>query len=143
MGFICQEVLKNAVKATMDGHCGRVGSPPPVQVAIRPGKFDVEVKISDQGGGIKRRFLKRIWEFGYSVPAEQAPAGQQNAEMQLRMSGYGVGAPLSRLFARYYGGDLNISSVYGFGTDVSIRFNRLGDHAELGCSIYDNDEDRD
>ena len=36
------------------------------------------------------------------------------------LAGYGYGIPLSRLYARYLGGDLMLQSVEGFGTDAYI-----------------------
>lgn len=34
------------------------------------------------------------------------------------MSGLGVGLPLSRVYSKYFGGDLQIISLEGFGTDA-------------------------
>jgi len=143
LDFIFKEMLKNAVCATLERHASQEWRLPPVHVAIHPGRYDVEVRVADQGGGMRRHMLKRIWEYGFSgckvermdgIARSFDPVGRHMA-----ISGYGVGVPLSRLFARYFGGDLLISSVYGFGTDVSIRLNRLGDHVELGCSAQDDE----
>ena len=41
------------------------------------------------------------------------------------MAGEGFGLPMSRQYARYFGGDLTMHSVYGLGTDVYIRLRHL------------------
>eukprot|EP00927_Polykrikos_kofoidii_P044164 TRINITY_DN38208_c0_g1_i2.p1 TRINITY_DN38208_c0_g1~~TRINITY_DN38208_c0_g1_i2.p1 ORF type:complete len:435 (-),score=58.26 TRINITY_DN38208_c0_g1_i2:59-1258(-) len=152
LNFIFQEVLKNSVHATMEYHLSSgsaCDAPPPIHVSIRPGTFDVDVKVSDRGGGIKRRVQRKIWNYNFSAPpasADGAPPSttsllqtvHEDRKLKRQLSGYGVGMPISRLFARYFGGDLMLSSVYGYGTDVSIRLNRLGDHVELGCSTEDD-----
>merc|ERR1712232_1441472 len=142
------------VKATMNSvnsaGPGDVPIIPPVHVVIHPGKYDVEIKVSDTGGGMKRRTLKEIWKYGFSGPVESKTkgvfdhaGGSADNKLQMQLSGYGIGVPLSKLFARYFGGDLIVSSIFGYGTDVSIRLNRIGDLAELGCSVVDEDEEDD
>lgn len=135
--FIFQEVLKNAVKATMERHV-KQDNLPTVQVAIVSGSYDVQVKISDRGGGMPRKVLDNMWRYGYSgfttthrsggsegLMGERAPT-----ELQLALSGYGVGMPLSRLYSRYLGGDIQVSQVRGHGTEVSIFLSRDGDSEE-------------
>jgi len=40
-------------------------------------------------------------------------------------AGFGYGLPLSRLHARYFGGDLEVISMDGFGTDSYVVLNKL------------------
>lgn len=46
------------------------------------------------------------------------------------LAGYGYGLPISRLYARYFGGDLQIISMEGYGTDAYLHLNRLGNSQE-------------
>jgi hypothetical protein len=41
--------------------------PPPIRVIIAQGGEDVTIKVSDEGGGIPRSGLHRIWTYMYST----------------------------------------------------------------------------
>ena len=46
------------------------------------------------------------------------------------LAGLGYGLPISRSYARYFGGDLVIVSMEGYGTDAYLHLSRLGDNQE-------------
>ena len=45
-------------------------------------------------------------------------------------TGLGYGLPISRAYARYWGGDMSIMSMEGYGTDAFVHLSRLGIHDE-------------
>merc|ERR1711879_193176 len=108
-------------------------------------------KISDRGGGMPRRVLNRVWRYGYSGFASSHAGGPSNlmgeasSDPQRELSGFGVGLPLSRLYMRYLGGDIQISQVLGHGTEVSIIINQHGkrEDYDVGHSEDYDDEDGD
>jgi hypothetical protein len=53
-------------------------------------------------------------------------AEQDDEDGPAVLAGYGYGLPISRLYARYFGGDLQIISMEGYGTDAYLHLNRLG-----------------
>ena len=44
------------------------------------------------------------------------------------MSGLGFGLPLSRVYARYFDGDLTLKTLRGYGVDAFLMLKRLKDH---------------
>jgi pyruvate dehydrogenase kinase 2/3/4 len=144
MHYILLELLKNASRATVHHHSGRQGEAgqglPPIEVVVVHGREDVTLKITDRGGGIPRSEIDSIWTFMYSTAPTPASAGGETSlapfleKAQLRrdgaIAGYGVGLPMSRLYARYFGGDLDIKSVEGLGTDCYLHLPKLGENCE-------------
>ena len=58
------ELLKNSMRATVESH-GIDADYPPSKVVIADGSDneDVIIKVSDEGGGIPRSNMKRIWSY--------------------------------------------------------------------------------
>ena len=54
----------------------------------------------------------------------------------LPMHGLGYGLPLSRLYARYFKGDIQIASVDGYGTDVYVYLQRLSHMAQENLPVF-------
>lgn len=110
------ELFKNALRAVVEYH-GEDSKLPNVQVLISKGREDVTIKLSDQGGGICRSETDRLFNYMYSTaPMPPSP----DAITTTPLAGYGYGLPLSRLYAKYFNGDLWLNSVDGFGTDAMI-----------------------
>lgn len=114
-------------------------SVPPVVVIIadHANNEDVSIKISDEGGGIPRSQVEHIWSYLYTTAnpeiqesflKQQKDRRQLGQESSARadhgdapiLAGLGYGLPMSRAYARYFGGDLDVQSMEGYGTDVSF-----------------------
>lgn len=124
---------------------------PPIKVVVVEGKEDITIKISDEGGGISRSAIPLIWTYMYTTMEDMSHLHDdfQASDFQAPMAGFGYGLPLSRLvgllssrarrqfdvaylpqYARYFGGDLRLISMEGFGTDVYVHLNRLSSSRE-------------
>ena len=98
---------------------------------------DVVIKISDEGGGIRRTHMPRIWSYLFTTatPAfggdDESPFSEDHSTRgDPPLAGLGYGLPISRSYARYFGGDLNLMSMEGYGTDAFLHLPRLGDRDE-------------
>jgi pyruvate dehydrogenase kinase 2/3/4 len=46
------------------------------------------------------------------------------------MAGLGFGLPLAEVYTRYFGGEVDIISTFGCGTDVYLKLDRTGSEHE-------------
>jgi pyruvate dehydrogenase kinase 2/3/4 len=122
--YILFELLKNSMRAVVEFH-NHNPTLPPIDVVLAEGDEDISIKISDRGGGAKfshvsdvlgipRSGMNLLWTYAYTTATRTGDITP--------MAGYGHGLPLSRLYARYFGGDLQMISMQGFGTDAYGNF---------------------
>lgn len=151
LSHICFELLKNSLRAVVERYGPeREEHLPPIKVIVVEGKEDITIKISDEGGGIPRSAIPLIWTYMYTtMEGQNLDQDFQASDFRAPMAGFGYGLPLSRLvslaclfwnlctdlcvrvqYARYFGGDLMLISIDGFGTDVYIHLNRLSSSRE-------------
>lgn len=126
------ELVKNSLRAVQDKFEDADNEPPPIRLVVAEGGEDVTIKVSDEGGGIPRSGMPNIWTYLYSTakqPVQMEQVGDA-ADGPVVLAGYGYGLPISRLYARYFGGDLQIISMEGYGTDAYLHLNRLGNSQE-------------
>jgi pyruvate dehydrogenase kinase 2/3/4 len=126
------ELFKNSLRAVVEFHKD-ASTTPDIHVLISKGREDVTIKLSDQGGGIRRSELDLLFNYMYST-APRPPNTDSNQMTPL--AGYGYGLPLSRLYAKYLHGDLWLNSVDGYGTDAMISLKLLPCDASEFLPVY-------
>ncbi|KAI8475177.1 MAG: pyruvate dehydrogenase kinase [Monoraphidium minutum] len=171
LDYMLYEVLKNAVRATVERHAPRGGPPPParlppVMVRICAGRDALSFRISDQGGGISEDNLGSVWAYGFTTcgpepggggsgegdgagssgGGDASPGGAEGGggaaggggggalgivdaseapRQRYKLAGLGFGLPLSRQYARYFGGDLTLQNLPGYGVDAYLTLKNL------------------
>ncbi|KAH8920100.1 alpha-ketoacid dehydrogenase kinase [Atractiella rhizophila] len=147
MEYILTELLKNSFRATTETHrvLGSFSSDlPPILITLSRSPSLLSIRIRDRGGGINPKNLKDVFDYAFTTvrhgpdepeesdiyAAVSMPGGGADMFGGLTSSGLktglgtiaglGYGLPLARLYARYFGGSLDIASVWGLGTDVFV-----------------------
>jgi hypothetical protein len=120
----------------------------------------VIMRISDQGGGIPREILPYLWSFSKGprtqtrlenlgqVPAMAATMQELKvSERKPDREGWhegsldsltsrppnlrlGMGLPMSRVYAEYWAGSLELHSLEGYGVDAFLQISKLGNKNE-------------
>ncbi|CAF3852596.1 unnamed protein product, partial [Rotaria sordida] len=125
------ELFKNSMRATIE-HLESTKSSsvlPPVVVDVVKAKEDLTIRISDRGGGIPRSKADKIFRYMYSTAPRPVSLTDAQHSGPTPLAGFGYGLPISRLYARYFNGDLEIHSIDGHGTDAYIYLQAVEDHA--------------
>lgn len=109
------ETLKNSLRAVVERHGAEKEDFPVTKVIIAEGKEDITIKISDEGGGIARSAIPLVWTYMYTTvdATPELDPGFNASDFKAPMAGFGYGLPISRLYARYFGGDLKLISMEG------------------------------
>lgn len=136
--YMLFEVLKNSMRATVEHHATEddpFPELPDVRVIISDGEDneDVVIKVSDEGGGFPRSHMKRIFSYLYTTAQGNTVTNSSELKdfgIEGPLAGLGYGLPISRAYARYFGGDLSLVPMEGWGTDAFMHLSRLKDHKE-------------
>lgn len=118
------ETLKNSLRAVVERHGADKEDFPVTKVIIAEGKEDITIKVSDEGGGIPRSTMPLVWTYMYTT-VDQTPSIDPDfnkSDFKAPMAGFGYGLPISRLYARYFGGDLKLISMEGYVLNVVVLF---------------------
>jgi len=103
---------------------------PTIKVVVTKGAEDVTIKIADRGGGMPRSVTKRIWTFAHSTLTKEGRHKEDKNDFgRDEFTGghiRGFGLPLARIYARYFGGEVTIKSMEGYGVDAYLYLPVLG-----------------
>uniref|UniRef100_A0AAX7V3P3 Protein-serine/threonine kinase n=1 Tax=Astatotilapia calliptera TaxID=8154 RepID=A0AAX7V3P3_ASTCA len=98
-------------------------------------KVNVQINsctVSDRGGGVPLRKIDRLFTYTYSTAPRPSIDGSRAAPL----AGYGYGLPISRLYARYFQGDLKLYSMEGYGIDAVIYIRALSTESIERLPVY-------
>ncbi|CAO3628685.1 unnamed protein product [Mucor hiemalis] len=137
---ILYELLDNAVRFTMRKYPD--GNYPPIQVTVSANDSDVYFRVSDRGGGMSKERYDRLWSYQSRAQTgdfddfkllQKVPAtidGRASQASQMGHRHLGIGLTMSRIYAEYWNGELQVMTMDGHGTDAYVRIPRLGTHTE-------------
>ncbi|KAJ5381414.1 uncharacterized protein N7496_003842 [Penicillium cataractarum] len=158
--YIVGELLRNSVQAVVEKYHDSSQPPPPIEVLICETPQHVIMRISDQGGGIPREILPYLWSFSKGprtqsrlenlgqVPAmaatmQELKVSERKYDREAWYEGsldsltsrppnlrLGMGLPMSRVYAEYWAGSLELHSLEGYGVDAFLQICKLGNKNE-------------
>lgn len=133
LDYILPELLKNAVRSTIEAH---LSSPslPPITITIANNDADFIIRISDRGGGIDHDMMEKVGQYHFSTAGSEAPDTRldggplgniMNTPNAVPFYGFGFGLPTTKAYAEYLGGSMDLVSMQGIGTDAYLRLKHI------------------
>jgi two-component system sensor histidine kinase VicK len=101
---VVKNIISNAVKYSPEGAL--------IEISVEKQSKYIKVSISDNGFGISKDDLKRIFERFYRVDKARSR----------EMGGTGLGLAIAKEIMEYHGGKINVSSDPGIGTTFELYF---------------------
>ncbi|XP_002736817.1 branched-chain alpha-ketoacid dehydrogenase kinase-like [Saccoglossus kowalevskii] len=137
LDYILPELLKNAMRATMEANLDNPNNVPDISLTIANNDNDFIIRISDRGGGIPHPDVHKVFQYHYTtsgrVDDDRVSRGifgeMMNSDQQGPgggpMHGFGFGLPTADAYAKFLGGSLEIQSMQGIGSDTYLRLRHI------------------
>lgn len=93
----------------------------------------VRVRVRDTGLGISKDRMHSV--FGYFWTSSK---GSTSGSKSLELSGYGIGLPMARLYARVFGGELYLTSERGVGTEAVLVLPNVLSQLRASDNLHDH-----
>ncbi|KXS16198.1 alpha-ketoacid dehydrogenase kinase [Gonapodya prolifera JEL478] len=144
--YVLYELISNAARFSDYEHGRRVArgdlppgsEPPPIRVTValsppRDPAPTITFRVSDTGGGIPASLMPHLWSYShpskfsnFSLVPRMAGKVAETSEVEVNL---GIGLPMCRVYAEYWGGSIDVVSSEGYGTDVYVVLG-LGNRGE-------------
>ncbi|XP_069760765.1 pyruvate dehydrogenase (acetyl-transferring) kinase isozyme 2, mitochondrial-like isoform X3 [Narcine bancroftii] len=133
--LLCDQYYMDSPTLEVDQHNAMSGSGP-VHIVYVPSHlyhmlFEL-FKMNDKGGGVPLSKIDRLFSYMYST----APTPHLGSSGGAPLAGFGYGLPISRLYAKYFQGDLQLYSMEGYGTDAVIYLKALSKDSVERLPVY-------
>ncbi|KAJ3191755.1 hypothetical protein HK101_007430 [Irineochytrium annulatum] len=151
------ELLKNSLRAVIERFGTDSETFPDVEVVMTAGEEDICIKISDEGGSVPNSRMPLLWTYSYtsvdrnvldsqhdvcesttdagSFLDSVTPPHHHASAAPSPLAGFGYGLKLSRLNARYFGGDLRLVNMEGLGMSAYLHLSRRSNCKEPSDEI--------
>ena len=105
-------------------HAARSPQLPSIDCTIAVNTSDFTIRIADRGKGIPPSALDKIWNYHFTTSrGKESNSNMPNLNPnydEKGLAGYGIGLPVSKAYAEYMGGSLEIKSMDGIGSGMFI-----------------------
>ncbi|KAI9205134.1 branched-chain alpha-ketoacid dehydrogenase [Polychytrium aggregatum] len=130
--YVIYELIKNSMQFTIAKHApGGLPEPTPalpdIRVTVGQSYHDIVFRISDEGGGFDKDVYENLWSYSHAskrkfLNFDMMPklAAKMDEPVPVTLH-LGLGLPMSRVYANYWGGSINLQTMYGYGTDAYFR----------------------
>lgn len=115
--YILMELIKNSFWALCQRGEEYAERYPPTVTIIRSGG-GVLIRIRDMGGGIAPEDEANVFDFSFTNVVRQHKKYDDDVDSSL--AGLGYGLPLSRAYAEFLGGNIQLQSYFGTGVDAYV-----------------------
>lgn len=137
LNYIIFELVKNSLRAVAERHGRAAAHSNPIRIVVCGDEETVVLRVSDAGGGIPLADMNKVWSYLYTTAKPQGDEREEDDSDDeehdddiVPMAGFGCGLPLSRNYASYVGGRLEMNSMPHYGVDAYLYLNRVGNAQE-------------
>jgi pyruvate dehydrogenase kinase 2/3/4 len=152
--YIIGELLRNSFQAVIEQQQkDKSSKPSKIEVTICESPQNVIIRICDHGGGIARSFMPHLWSLSpgprqkarldslkeFKIVEDGDATIAKPEHYDLSLSSFttrppnlrlGIGLPMSKIYAEYWAGKLEVHSLEGYGTDAFLQVSKLGNQNE-------------